>query len=116
MGRKLVVGDTISATINGVVEDLLHSSIPEADVIVRWEQVRYLNWSLAPDQLGNAGSTSAFVLVREGSDFPSRAEDMAHWFKEFYWPYQYGTAKIKIRRPTDISTITKRQSPFRKEE
>ena len=35
MGRKLVVGDTISATINGVVEDLLHSSIPEADVIVR---------------------------------------------------------------------------------
>ena len=62
MGRKLVVGDTISATINGVVEDLLHSSIPEADVIVRWEQVRYLNWSLAPDQLGNAGSTSAFVL------------------------------------------------------
>ncbi len=41
----------------------------------------------------NAGSTSAFVLVREGSDFPSRAEDMAHWFKEFYWPYQYGTAK-----------------------
>ena len=43
--------------------------------------------------LGNAGSTSAFVLVREGSDFPSRAEDMAHWFKEFYWPYQYGTAK-----------------------
>ena len=93
MGRKLVVGDTISATINGVVEDLLHSSIPEADVIVRWEQVRYLNWSLAPDQLGNAGSTSAFVLVREGSDFPSRAEDMAHWFKEFYWPYQYGTAK-----------------------
>ena len=87
------MGDTISATINGVVEDLLHSSIPEADVIVRWEQVRYLNWSLAPDQLGNAGSTSAFVLVREGSDFPSRAEDMAHWFKEFYWPYQYGTAK-----------------------
>ena len=72
MGRQLVVGDTISATINGVVEDLLHSSIPEADVIVRWEQVRYLNWSLAPDQLGNAGSTSAFVLVREGSDFPSR--------------------------------------------
>ena len=62
-------------------------------MIVRWEQVRYLNWSLAPDQLGNAGSTSAFVLVREGSDFPSRAEDMAHWFKEFYWPYQYGTAK-----------------------
>ena len=76
MGRQLVVGDTISATINGVVEDLLHSSIPEADVIVRWEQVSCFNPSLAPDQLRNAGSTSAFVLVREGSDFPSRAEDM----------------------------------------
>lgn len=59
MGRQLVVGDTISATINGVVEDLLHSSIPEADVIVRWEQVSCFNPSLAPDQLRNAGSTSA---------------------------------------------------------
>ncbi|MDD2951641.1 MAG: FtsX-like permease family protein [Parabacteroides sp.] len=93
MGRPLVVGDTISVTINGVVEDLLHTSIPEADVIVRWEQVRCLNETLASDQLGNAGSTLAFVLVREGSDFPSRAEDMANWFKEFYWPYQFGTAK-----------------------
>ena len=54
MGRQLVVGDTISATINGVVEDLLHSSIPEADVIVRWEQIRCFNPSLAPDQLVNA--------------------------------------------------------------
>lgn len=93
MGRQLLVGDTLSVTINGVVEDLLHSSIPEADVIVRWEQVSRFNWSLAPDQLGNAGTTLAFILAREGSDFPSRAEDMAQWFKEFYWPYQFGTAK-----------------------
>ena len=89
MGHLLVIEDTLSVTVNGVVEDLLRSSI----VIVRWEQVSCFNPSLAPDQLGNAGATSAFVLVREGSDFPSRAEDMANWFKEFYWPYQYGTAK-----------------------
>ncbi|WP_297909307.1 ABC transporter permease [uncultured Parabacteroides sp.] len=107
MGRQLMIGDTISATVNGVVEDLLHSSIPEADVIVRWEQVGCLNWSLAPDQLGNAGSTSAFVLAREGSDFPSRAEDMANWFKEFYWPYQYGTAKEVRILPLSEQYFTK---------
>ena len=63
MGRQLVVGDTISATINGVVEDLLHSSIPEADVIVRWEQVRYLNWSLGPEVRINWGMPEVHRLL-----------------------------------------------------
>lgn len=93
VGRQLLVGDTLSVIVNAVVEDLLHSSLPEADVIVRWEQIACFNPWLAPDQLGNAASTSAFILVRDGSDFPSRAEDMATWFKEFYWPYKIGTAK-----------------------
>lgn len=99
IGRQLLVEDTLSVMVNAVVEDLLHSSLPEADVIVRWEQIACFNPWLAPDQLGNAGSTSAFILVREGSDFPSRAEDMATWFKEFYWPYQIGTAKEVILLP-----------------
>lgn len=93
MGRQILVGDTISVMVNGVVEDMLHSSIPAADLIIRWEQVGCLNWSLGPDRLNNAGSTSCFILAHEGSDFPARAEEMTTWFKEFYWPYQIEVAK-----------------------
>lgn len=88
MGKPLLVGDTISVIVNGVVEDMLHSALPNADVILRWEQVACVNSTLAPDQLGNAGSTTAFFLVKEGVDFSSRSEDMCDWFKTFFWVYE----------------------------
>ena len=93
MGRQLVVGDTISATINGVVEDLLHSSIPESGCDRALGAGSVFELVVGSGSIGECRKYIGFVLVREGSDFPSRAEDMAHWFKEFYWPYQYGTAK-----------------------
>lgn len=88
MGKPLLVSDTISVIVNGVVEDMLHSALPDADVIVRWEQVACLNGSLGPNELGNAGGTTAFFLVKEGVDFSSRAEDMHTWFKTFFWVYE----------------------------
>lgn len=88
MGKPLLVADTISVVINGVVEDMLHSALPNADVILRWEQVACVNSSLAPDGLHNAGSTTAFFLVKEGVDFSSRSEDMLDWFKTFFWIYE----------------------------
>lgn len=88
MGKSLRVADTISVIINGVVEDMIHSSLPEADVILRWEQVGIFNSSLAPDQLANAGSTTAFFLVKEGVDFSQRSGDMLSWFKTFFWIYE----------------------------
>lgn len=88
MGKRLVVGDSISVVVNGVVRDMLHSALPAADIILRWPLVRYWNESLAPEQLSNAGGTIAFVLAREGADLTSRAEDMLDWFKTFFWVYE----------------------------
>lgn len=88
MGKPLLVGDTISVVVNGVVADMLHSALPNADIILRWEQVRCINSSLAPEELSNAGSTTAFFLVKEGVDFSTRAEDMHDWFKTFFWIYE----------------------------
>ncbi|SEF39833.1 ABC transporter permease [Parabacteroides chinchillae] len=93
VGKPLLVGDTISAIISGVIGDMRHSSLPEADVILRWEQMACFNSSLAPDALNNAGATVAFVMVRQGSNFPSRAAEMAEWMKTFYWPYEINIAK-----------------------
>lgn len=103
MGKQLFVGDTISAIVNGVVEDIRHSSLPEADIILRWEQVACFNPSLAPDRMGNAGATVAFVMAREGSNFPSRAAEMTEWMKTFYWPFEMGVVKeVRIESLKDF--------------
>lgn len=93
MGRSILVHDTLRMTVSGVVADLKHSAIPEADIILPWRTVGALNPSLAPDQLGNAGSTICAVLVREGADFTKRAPEIAEWFKTFFWTYERGIWK-----------------------
>ena len=90
MGRAITVGDTLQMVVSGVVADLKHSTIPEADIIMPWRTVAKFNPSLAPDELNNAGSTTCAVLVHEGADFTSRAEDIAAWYKTFFWPYENG--------------------------
>lgn len=90
MGKRLVVGDSIPVVVNGVVKDMLHSALPAADIILRWPLIARWNSSLAPDQLNNAASTLAFVLVRKGADLTSKAEDMRDWFKTFFWTYERG--------------------------
>ena len=90
MGRAITVGDTLQMVVSGVVADLKHSTIPEADIIMPWRTVAAFNPSLAPDELNNAGSTTCAVLVHEGADFTSRAEDIAAWYKTFFWPYENG--------------------------
>ena len=69
------------------------------DILVRWENVKLWNPALAPDELGNAGSTLCFVLAREGSDFPSRKDDMTAWFEEFYWVFKIDVAKEAVIMP-----------------
>ena len=88
MGRAITVGDTLQMVVSGVVADLKHSTLPEADIIMPWRTVAAFNPSLAPDELNNAGSTTCAVLVHEGADFTSRAEDIAAWYKTFFWPYE----------------------------
>lgn len=90
VGRGITIEDSLQMVVSGVVADLKHSTIPEADIIMPWRTVAKFNPSLAPDELNNAGSTTCAVLVHEGADFTSRAEDIAAWYKTFFWPYENG--------------------------
>lgn len=90
LGKTFTVADSLSLVVSGVMRDMERTSFHPADVILRWQLVKYWNFSLAPDQLSNAAGTMAFVLAREGTDFTSRAEDMRDWFKTFFWIYQRG--------------------------
>ena len=88
IGRSFSI-DTLRFTVSGVVEDLKHSTIPEdTEVLLTWRAVKEFNPSLAPDQLGNAGSTVCIALVHEGADLKQRADDMREWMKTFFWTYE----------------------------
>ncbi|WP_099465365.1 MULTISPECIES: ABC transporter permease [Parabacteroides] len=87
-GKSLLVGDTISVVVSGVVKDMVHSALPAADIIIRWEQIQKMNPSLTPDALNNAGSITIFVLAQKGSNFQSRTTDIHDWFKTFFWIYE----------------------------
>ena len=99
IGQPLVLADTLTVVVSGVMEDITRSSFPDIEVMIRWENVQIWNPSLAPDELGNAGSTLCFVLAREGSDFPSRADDMTAWFEEFFWVFKIDVAKETVIMP-----------------
>ena len=112
IGKPLLLGDTLSVVVNGVMEDITRSSFPDIEVMVRWENMRIFNPSLAPDQLGNAGSTVCFILTREGSDFPARADDMRAWMGDFYWIYQIGQADKVVIQPFSESYFSTQEGMF----
>ena len=103
LGRSFSI-DTLRFTVSGVVEDLKHSTIPEdTEVLLPWRVIKAFNPSLAPDKLGNAGSTICVVLAHEGADLKQRADDMCEWMKTFFWPYERGIWKeVRIETLDDF--------------
>ena len=112
MGQAIRVNDSLTVVVNGVMKDIRNSVIPYADLLIRIDNVHYLNRSLRADDLGNAGSAVNFVMVRPGTNIQSRAEDTAEWLRSFFWVYERGLSKQVIYTPLrdiyfgDISTWT----------
>lgn len=101
MGRNFTI-DTLRFTVSGIVEDIKHSAIPENDVLLTWRSVKEFNSSLAPDQLGNAGSTVCAVLTHEGVNFKERSADICEWLKTFFWAYEQGIWKeVRMEKLSD---------------
>ncbi|HBK28518.1 MAG TPA: ABC transporter permease [Parabacteroides sp.] len=99
VGKSIAINDSIHFTVTGVMTDLKHSAIKEADALMPWRIVGEFNPSLAPDQMGNAGSTLCAVMVHKGVDFKQKTNDILEWYKTFFWPYQMGVWK-EVRMET----------------
>lgn len=95
LGQRIVLSEDPGITgvnegvIAGIVRAIDNSVLPACDLIVRAERVEDINWANNED-MSNAGAVSTFLLAREHADLQSRCEEMLAYFKEFYWPYQYG--------------------------
>lgn len=94
IGQSVIVGDSLSFLVSGIMEDIKHSTIPYADIMFRVEQAHEYNWTISMDDPGNAGSTVAFLKMKPGADLRPKIPDILAYFKETFWIYQREMSKV----------------------
>lgn len=90
MGQTIHFNDSVVVTVNGVMENIKNSVIPDFDILLRIDNVKYFNRSMDSEDLGNAGSAYLFFQLTAPGALDSKCEEMATWFKTFFWLYQKG--------------------------
>lgn len=88
MGQTIHLNDSVVVTVSGVMENSRNSVIPDFDVAIRIDNVKYFNPSMDREDLGNAGSAYLFFQLTAPGALDSKCEEMATWFKSFFWLYQ----------------------------
>lgn len=88
VGKTIVMRDSISFVINGVMKDIRNSVVKYNDILVRTENLRFFHQSFDGNTFNNAGATNLFLKEQEGASLVSKAEDMRDYFKEFFWFYE----------------------------
>lgn len=94
IGQSVIIGDSLSFLVSGIMEDIKHSTIPYADIMFRVERAHEYNWSISMDNPGNAGSTVAFLKMKPGADLRPKILDILSYFKESFWIYQRDMSKV----------------------
>lgn len=94
IGQSVIIGDSLSFLVSGIMEDIKHSTIPYADIMFRVERDHEYNWSISMDHPGNAGSTVAFLKMKPGADLRPKIPDILAYFKESFWIYQRDMSKV----------------------
>ncbi|WP_370860666.1 ABC transporter permease [Parabacteroides faecis] len=94
IGQSVIIGDSLSFLVSGIMEDIKHSTIPYADIMFRVDRAHEYNWSISMDHPGNAGSTVAFLKMKPGADLRPKIPDILAYFKESFWIYQRDMSKV----------------------
>lgn len=94
MGKRLD-NDFSTYRITGIMPPIGHSSIPEADVVLRYENAGLFNPSLTDEHLSNANGAEVLLLEREGTHLEDKAADMDTYQKQFFWIFQLPGVKTK---------------------
>ena len=91
IGKTIIINDTTTYTINGVVEDFSNSMFKPTDVIIWVESMRGEDYNIFAlfDGFRNGGSTNLFIQTTPGSNIQSRAEETTEYFKTFFWIYKF---------------------------
>lgn len=88
LGETIHLHDSVVVTVNGVMKDIKNSVIPECDLLIRVDNIKYFNRSMDDERLGNAGSAYLFFQLNAPGALDSKCGEMADWFKTFFWLYE----------------------------
>lgn len=91
VGKNILIGDSLSFTVSGIMEDIKNSTLPYADILIRVERAKEYNWSIDMKAPNNAGSTAAFLMANRGADLKGKTDDILSFFKERFWIYKQGS-------------------------
>jgi putative ABC transport system permease protein len=103
MGKQLNMEGMLKFRVKGVVPAIKHSSIPEADVFVRFETAGLINSHLTNEEMGNATGAEVLFLERPGAHLESKLSDMDQYQQQFFWIFQGGD----IETHTTLTPLSK---------
>ncbi|MCC8154877.1 MAG: ABC transporter permease [Tannerellaceae bacterium] len=83
-------GSAVKVIVNGIMEDIKNSAIPYGDILLRIENIAELTPWEATDYMGSFGGVPILLLVKEGADIQSKADDLLAYMKEHIWAYKEG--------------------------
>lgn len=103
IGKQLNLEDTLRFRITAVIPAIEHSSIPEADVFLRFENVAFYNQSLTAETMNNANGAEVLFLELPGAHLEKKTADMDEYQKQFFWIFQNGD----ITNHTTLTPLSK---------
>ncbi|MDL2255366.1 FtsX-like permease family protein [Parabacteroides sp. OttesenSCG-928-G06] len=88
LGKMIHVNDSLVVTVNGIMKDIKNSILPDADILLSIENIRFFNPSLASEGFNNALGANLFIMVNEGADLHIKLPDIKEYFSEIFWFYK----------------------------
>ncbi len=90
IGKRIQIDgmDDLFVHVTGVYPGMEGTSFGQADIIMRFEYVRYVNDYLTASHMGNATCTSVFILARPGHDLSTQGAAFDKMYKDMgFWYY-----------------------------
>ena len=88
LGKVITYNDSIHLVVTGVAKEMKGSSIDNADIIARYENMKNFNFSCTDDRMSDAFGAEVFILTKPNTHLETKVHDMKHYFKSFYWIYR----------------------------
>ena len=99
IGQTIRLLDNLTVSVSAVMKDIKHSAIPYCDLLVGVHHLPTFNSTISLDNMNNAGCIVTFIKTKHGAALQGKADEMAQWFKKFFWPYYRGVVKQVLITP-----------------
>ena len=107
LGKLLQLKDSVTVTVNAVMEDIRNSTIPYGDIVLRIDNIRHWNEGLDSDTYGNFGMVPILIQAIPGADLKAKEADLLEYLKKEVWIYEKGMN-------TEVSFVPMKEAYFSK--